>query len=245
VPGSAPRESLASWDSGTGQWLDANGTSGDLFGQSEPFSGRWPPSGMTRSGRLFQRPKPAPPTAGNGSSSVPGLPTPNASDWKGSGETQGRQRDGRPRGRGDADLPEAVVTLLRTPDSYQGSRGGSQHPARRKAGGHQPSLEDQVTHLMAAPARIAEMRRAGHGVSNLHEEVLTLLPTVAAHDSGNTPENHLRKKPGRSQVTSLQVIVEHGLITTGGRTVPRSGGGKPSSGGQLPGQLSLDELDGG
>lgn len=42
------------------------------------------------------------------------------------------------------------------------------------------------------------------------------LPTPAAHDSGNTPESHLRKKPGRTQVTSLQVITDHGLLETGG-----------------------------
>jgi hypothetical protein len=47
-----------------------------------------------------------------------------------------------------------------------------------------------------------------------------LLPTPAAHDSGNSPEAHLRKKPGRSQVTSLQVIVDHGLLSTGGRLLP-------------------------
>ena len=44
-----------------------------------------------------------------------------------------------------------------------------------------------------------------------------LLPTPAACESGNTPENHLRKKPGRSTVTSLKAITEHGLLATGGR----------------------------
>ena len=33
---------IASSDSDAGRWLDANGMSGDLFGQSEPFSGTWP-----------------------------------------------------------------------------------------------------------------------------------------------------------------------------------------------------------
>lgn len=42
---------------------------------------------------------------------------------------------------------------------------------------------------------------------------VTLLPTIAAHDSGNTPEQHLAKKPGRTQVTSLQVMVDHLLPT--------------------------------
>lgn len=47
--------------------------------------------------------------------------------------------------------------------------------------------------------------------------VETLLPTPAANDSGNTPENHLRKKPGREVVTSLMVLVDYDLIKTGGR----------------------------
>lgn len=42
----------------------------------------------------------------------------------------------------------------------------------------------------------------------------TLLPTPAAHDSGNTPEQHLRKKPGRTQVTSLAVMASGGLLPT-------------------------------
>ena len=35
--------------------------------------------------------------------------------------------------------------------------------------------------------------------------------------SENTPENHLRKKPGRVQVTDLKILVENGLIPSGGR----------------------------
>ena len=35
-----------------------------------------------------------------------------------------------------------------------------------------------------------------------------VLPTPTATYSGNTPENHLRKKPGRSKVTDLRILVE-------------------------------------
>lgn len=146
------------------------------------------------------------------------LPTPNATDWKGSGKAIGRDRLNRgqliARGSGDSDLPEAVSMLLKTPTSQLASNGGSQHPDKRKAGGHGPTLDDEVTYL---------------------------LPTVMARDSGKTPESHLRAKPGRSQVTSLQVIAEHGLISTGGRMSPRSAAGRKSSAAQLPGQLSLGE----
>lgn len=41
-----------------------------------------------------------------------------------------------------------------------------------------------------------------------------LLPTPAADDSGNSPENHLRKKPGRTKVTSLRVMARGKLLPT-------------------------------
>lgn len=47
-----------------------------------------------------------------------------------------------------------------------------------------------------------------------------LLPTPTAAQSGNTPENHLRKKPGRTRVTDLGIMAEHDLIRTGGRVEP-------------------------
>ncbi|QXN74444.1 DNA methylase [Gordonia phage Float294] len=42
---------------------------------------------------------------------------------------------------------------------------------------------------------------------------------MANHD-GNTPEVHLAKKPGRKRVTDLAVVVENGLLETGGQLLP-------------------------
>jgi DNA (cytosine-5)-methyltransferase 1 len=56
-----------------------------------------------------------------------------------------------------------------------------------------------------------------HG--NVEAQVL-MLPTPVAQPSGNTPEDHLAKKPGRKQVTDLAVLMENGLLETGGR-LPR------------------------
>lgn len=42
---------------------------------------------------------------------------------------------------------------------------------------------------------------------------MTLLPTPNAHPSGSTPEQHLARKPGRTQVTELSIVVEHLLPT--------------------------------
>jgi hypothetical protein len=40
----------------------------------------------------------------------------------------------------------------------------------------------------------------------------SLLPSPVAQQSGSTPEEHLRRKPGRTQVTDLAIIVENGLM---------------------------------
>ncbi|MFF2041812.1 hypothetical protein ACFVVX_15390 [Kitasatospora sp. NPDC058170] len=44
-----------------------------------------------------------------------------------------------------------MITLLLTPTSNLGTIGGSQHPDRRKAGGHGPNLSDLVEHLLPTP----------------------------------------------------------------------------------------------
>jgi DNA (cytosine-5)-methyltransferase 1 len=54
----------------------------------------------------------------------------------------------------------------------------------------------------------------------IEAQVLDLLPTPVAQPSGNTPEEHLRKKPGRVVVTDLAIIAENGLLETGGRLLP-------------------------
>ncbi len=51
-------------------------------------------------------------------------------------------------------------------------------------------------------------------------DVTLLLPTPVAQPSGNSPEEHLRKKPGREVVTDLAIIAENGLIESGGKLLP-------------------------
>lgn len=64
--------------------------------------------------------------------------------------------------------------------------------------------------------------------------IVHLLPTPMAQHSGNTPEEHLRKKPGRAQVTDLKIIVENDLLKTGGllptpATTDRFGPNQPNT----------------
>ena len=62
--------------------------------------------------------------------------------------------------------------LLRTPNARDGEPRGTQPPEKRLAGGHQPSLADQMEHLMPTPRAV------------------NLLPTPAVNDMGAayTPE---------------------------------------------------------
>lgn len=179
------RRLIGRWNRARGVWeTDAM----DLLSEhSEPFSATWPSSGTTRSGVAYELPMPALPTAGTASSSSPVLATPLTTSADGV-QTLERQIGGR-------------GALLKTPTAQLAENGGSQHPDKRRAGGHGPTLADEVEHL---------------------------LPTPVAHDSGGTPENHLRKKPGRSVVTSLQVLVDYDLIATGGRIAPPLSGGSGS-----------------
>ena len=93
---------------------------------------------------------------------------------------------------------------------------------RRARGGQTPGS----LRLLSTPDTVPEAPNTGsnsHKAGNivgLGNQVLSLLPTPVAQPSGNTPEEHLRKKPGREVVTDLAIIAENGLIETGGRILP-------------------------
>lgn len=94
-----------------------------LSGHSGVFSETWPASGMTRSGVAFEHPMSVPRTGASGSSL---LHTPKASRGAATSEN---------------------VALLVTPTAQLATNGGSQPPAKRRAGGHGPTLADQIEHL--------------------------------------------------------------------------------------------------
>lgn len=72
------------------------------------------------------------------------LPTPRATDGTNGGPNQ--------RGSsGDLMLPSAVQTF-RTPTAQLAVNGGSQHPDKRREGGHGPTLADEVEHLLPTPS---------------------------------------------------------------------------------------------
>jgi hypothetical protein len=73
------------------------------------------------------------------------LTTPQARDWKGSGPVGSKSHDWLVA---HGDLEAEVTLLLKTPTTQLAVNGGSQHPDKRKAGGHGPTLADEVEHLL-------------------------------------------------------------------------------------------------
>lgn len=68
-----------------------------------------------------------------------------------------------------------------------------------------------------------------------------LLPTPVASPSGNSPEEHLRKKPGRKVVTDLAIMAENDLIRTGGMLPTPTAADSGASGGSSPSDVTLTD----
>lgn len=158
------------WSPSRGVW---ESEVADLLSErSEPFSAIWPRSGMTRAGVAFELPMLALPTPASESSSLP-TPTARDSSASGGSNPSNvtltdavertrlgtvenpRHLLGTPRtnaGKGPGNLAraqarrnlESQVVLMKTPNSALGTSGGGQHPELRKAGGHGPTLADQM-----------------------------------------------------------------------------------------------------
>ena len=81
---------------------------------------------------------------------------------------------------------------------------------------------DDAELLTTPKARDWKGTNSNHGGpwQSLPRDVTDLLPTPCAQQSGNTPKNHLANKPGRKVVTDLAILVENGLIETGGELLP-------------------------
>jgi hypothetical protein len=112
---------------------------------------------MTRNGAAYALPTWGRATPDTGSSSL--LKTPVAAEGRKPSNTMGVARR---LTTGQVFLTNQIVTLmgldpserllLRTPTTQLASNGGSQHPDKRKAGGHGPTLADEVEHLLQTGA---------------------------------------------------------------------------------------------
>jgi len=183
------------------------------------------------------------------------------------------------------------LLLLKTPTAQLAVNGGSQDPEKRRAGGHGPTLADQVEHELLPTPRCADGMIASNMQSNRDrlaggarrrgtlEEEISLLPTPAARDwksgqsnligtnarplnevvemllptpnasdaQGRSMEHHRRReaslKAANPRLGALQMPLATVVESLGDPTSPPSTGGRRSSGGQHPGQLSLDEQE--
>jgi hypothetical protein len=231
-------EPIAIWNPARGAWETAE--TNLLCGHSALYSGTWPASGSMRNGRSYPPLTPGHLTAASGSSSSRGLlPTPMAGDAKAARNSTAVRHRTPPTGihpgntLTDILLPPAA--LLKTPTAQLAVNGGSQHPDKRRAGGHGPTLADQIEQELTA--------NSGSSPSSS-----PLLPTPTAQDARHG-WNH-RRGGERASEPVLQSIVhglatgplDYGLLPSGGHIAPPSADGKPSSVAPLPGQLSLDEL---
>ena len=168
--GSSRPRPTATWNSARGAW-EVPQTESLLCEHLALFSATWPSSGMTRRGTAYALQMSAPRTEGSGCSSSPGLlPTPMTSDTReatgrrgdggmdlrttitliGTPTAHGRERSSRFRS-GRRPTPAELAPLLKTPTAQLAVNGGSQHPDKRRAGGHGPTLADEVEHLLPTP----------------------------------------------------------------------------------------------
>jgi hypothetical protein len=98
---------------------------------------------------------------------------------------------------------------LKTPTANLGSNGGSQHPDKRKAGGHGPSLADEIEHLLPTPtasdgAKGSPNQRHGSGS-------LTVSSTAAALAASSTPTGvATTRQPAAPQQANKRADGNHG-----------------------------------
>jgi hypothetical protein len=140
------------------------------------------------------------------------LPTPEASDATG-GRVSSEMGGQRPSGSKRAvTLGTATAHLLKTPTAQLAVNGGSQHPDKRKAGGHGPTLADEVEHLLPTPratdgTKGGPNQRGSSGDLMLPSAVMTLLPTPRCADgmiASNMQSNRDRLERGSRRRGTLE-----------------------------------------
>ncbi len=94
---------------------------------------------------------------------------------------------------GDAAQSPARLTLLPTPDAYAGSRGGTQHPDKRRGGGHSVALADVAEHALLPTPKTTDAQHSSPADLKRHNPGLRavsgLLPTPRATDGTNGGPN--------------------------------------------------------
>lgn len=226
---------LASWDEAADVWRSPHT---DIFGNADVFTDAFPACGAMRAGFIYAR-KPWE------SRVIPSdalLRTPCAEeagggplhpdDAKARGQTlrltgQILAHEGHIQPRDTLPTPRATrggshtetVNKLPTPRASDGTHGGPGQVNGRGKADSLPAVGALLGTPRCADGVMQELRHQDN-ITNPRgrlEDMVALLPTPVAQPSGNTPEDHLRKKPGREVVTDLAVLTENRLLPTGGR----------------------------
>lgn len=149
-------------------------------------------------------------------------------------------------GNGQGTPLAMAIQLLKTPTAQLAVNGGSQHPDKRREGGHGPTLADQVECELLPTPRATDGTKWGPGQSatggdSLPTTVMDLLPTPRAQDAkhAESSQNELARDTGKDL---LHVRLAR-QASSGEPTSPPSAAGKPPPAAAHPRQLSLDELD--
>lgn len=115
--------------------------------------------------------------------------------------------------------------LLKTPTAQLAINGGSQHPDKRKRGGHGPTLADEVEHLLPTPPardwRSGESNLMDRNARPLNEVVVNLLPTPRASDGTNGGPNQRGSKGDLAlPAVAHRIGASSDRLSDGGSTSP-------------------------
>lgn len=144
--------------------------------------------------------------------------------------------------------PNLGLALLPTPGAYDAMKGGSQHPEKRKAGGHQVGIADVIEHLPLLPTPDAgagqrgvnhpDRLRAARRQVTTADAMTHLLPTPTTADGTG---GHKTRGGNRSDELLLAGIAESVTLPPGEFTGRQSSVGNESSDGQPPAQPNQEE----
>jgi hypothetical protein len=114
--------------------------------------------------------------------------------------------------------------MFRTPTAQLAINGGSQHPDKRKAGGHGPTLADEVEHLLPTP-RATDGTKGGpnqRGSSGdlMLPSAVTLLPSPTSQAAKHSTDDRGERDDANLWAVSLRI---------GAPTNPRSADGSECS----------------
>ena len=147
----SPPKLIAEWSPALSVWEPAGAAGTPCFcGHLMPYSETLPTSGMTRNGRLYALPKLGgahgrarvfitahPVSIGSG-----GRPDLTITRCARGAHAAAHRPDSRPY------PPREPARLMPTPGANLGTNGGAQHPNKRRAGGHQVSIQDVARGLV-------------------------------------------------------------------------------------------------